>query len=108
MILGRSVTSLASATWSPNKTGHYNLYVRAPAASHFASNTPFTIQHSAGNTKVRLNQQIHSGEWVYLGNFNLKNSCHSSGRCHRSSRCAFITPSSYAFTQYYPTILSTY
>lgn len=67
-----SKRNLSTVVWTPNipKDGNYAVYVTYP---NFPTNVPdaqYTIKHKGISTHVRVNQQMGSGTWVYLGTFD--------------------------------------
>ncbi len=49
--------------------GEYRLHVRWPEVSQAASDTPFVIRHSEGESTLEMNQQQQSDDWVELDTF---------------------------------------
>jgi len=47
-----------------------DVYLRWPASSNRASNTPIDITHGLGVTTITVNQRNNDGVWVLLGRFN--------------------------------------
>ena len=52
-------------------TGSYLVYARWPAASNYNRSAPFDITTRAGTRRVRVDQRIDGGRWVYLGSYRL-------------------------------------
>ena len=50
--------------------GDYAVYVRYPVADNAAPDAIYTIRHGGVETKVRVNQRMGGGVWVYLGMFH--------------------------------------
>jgi hypothetical protein len=50
--------------------GTYKAYAWWPARGINATNTPFTVAHSSGNTVVNVNQQTNGGKWNLLGTYS--------------------------------------
>lgn len=61
----------ARFTWTVplSSPGRYRAYARWPAASHLATNAPFTVTHAGGSTLLRFNQRLNGGVWMDLGTF---------------------------------------
>ena len=59
----------SKARWTPDlsETGNYAVYVWYTSASNRASNAPYTIHHSGGDTTVYVNQKSNGGLWRELG-----------------------------------------
>ncbi|SFB50385.1 RHS repeat-associated core domain-containing protein [Amycolatopsis marina] len=60
-------TGDASVTWTLNvpQDGDYEVFARYPGAQ--ATNAPYTVRHSGGETTTAVNQTQQAGEWVSLG-----------------------------------------
>ncbi|HEY0945866.1 MAG TPA: hypothetical protein VGD81_11390 [Opitutaceae bacterium] len=62
-----------SVRFAPNLTtaGSYDVYLRWPANTNRATNTPVEIVHAAGTHTTSLNQQLSlSSAWILLGTFH--------------------------------------
>ncbi len=61
----------ATAIYVPNVTqsGLYWVSVRCIAGANRATDVTFTIIHSGDTSVVKVNQEIHSDTWVYVGQF---------------------------------------
>lgn len=61
-----------SAAFCPNFSvaGDYAVYVRYPLARNAAADALYTVKHGGVDTRIRVNQQIGGGVWVYLGTFH--------------------------------------
>lgn len=62
----------ATFTWklSVPEAGDYDVYVHYTAATDRATNAPYTIHYSGGQTITkRVNQRINGGQWVHLGSY---------------------------------------
>lgn len=60
-----------SVVYTPNlpAAGSYSVYLRWPALSNRASNTPVEIHHAGGTSFYTANQRINGGTWMLLGTF---------------------------------------
>lgn len=60
-----------SVLYAPNlpAAGSYSVYLRWPALSNRASNTPVEIHHAEGTSVYTANQRINGGTWMLLGTF---------------------------------------
>lgn len=58
-----------SATWTPNQTGDYELYVTWPQDSNNASDSQYTINHVNGSDTITVNQQQDGNTWNLLGSY---------------------------------------
>lgn len=66
-----SATETATAVFVPavTQSGLYWVSVRCIAGANRATDAAFTIIHSGDTSFVKVNQEIHSDTWVYLGQF---------------------------------------
>lgn len=66
-----SATENATAVFVPNVTqsGLYWVSVRCIAGSNRATDVAYTIIHSGDTSIIKVNQEIHSDTWVYVGQF---------------------------------------
>lgn len=62
-------TTYAEWTFSPSQTGEYELFTWYTPHSNRASNAPYTIEHNAGTTTVRIDQTQNGRQWVSLGTY---------------------------------------
>jgi photosystem II stability/assembly factor-like uncharacterized protein len=56
--------------------GIYALYTRWPALRAASTSVPITIDTASGPIKVRVNQRLFAGRWVYLGSVPLRRGRH--------------------------------
>ena len=52
--------------------GDYAVYVRYPMTDSGVPDAVYTIKHSGVETKVRVNQRMGGGTWVYLGTYHFE------------------------------------
>lgn len=59
------------ATWIPHipETGSYAVYVSYQTLPGAIPDARYTVFHKGGTTEFKVNQQMGSGTWVYLGTF---------------------------------------
>ena len=59
------------AEWVPDipETGEYAVYVSYQTLPGSVSDAKYLVFHNGGVTEFKVNQQIGSGTWVYLGTF---------------------------------------
>lgn len=74
-LMTTTLTETARATWVPviPETGSYDVwvsYTRDGAAR--ASDAHYIVNHSGGETHVRINQELHGWVWVHLGRFHFE------------------------------------
>lgn len=62
----------STATWRPRicRAGQYAVYVAYHSLPQSADDAEYTIVHSGTATKLKVNQQMGGGTWVYLGTFH--------------------------------------
>ena len=58
-------------TWPLAGNGSYRVYAKWTAHPNRATNAPYTIRHSVGETTVTVNQQQNGGKWQLLGTYIL-------------------------------------
>jgi hypothetical protein len=65
-------TGTAVVRWRPDVplSGIYQVAVWYTADPNRATNAPYVVNHTAGQTTVRVNQQTRGGQWVSLGNYS--------------------------------------
>lgn len=73
--------SLAKAVWHPAipKDGEYAVYVSYCSFENSVPDACYKVIHSAGITEFKVNQQMGSGTWVFLGKFHFKAGDDSQG-----------------------------
>lgn len=61
----------AAAIFQPNipKAGMYWVSIHFVAGINRSVDTRYKIQHAGGESRISINQEIHGGTWVYLGQF---------------------------------------
>lgn len=66
--IGANVSPSSTATFTPfiPVSGNYDVFTLYSAGSNRATNAPFSISHRDGNTLVRIDQTINSGQWNLL------------------------------------------
>ncbi|MEN6619849.1 MAG: xanthan lyase [Rikenellaceae bacterium] len=60
------------AAWTPNipESGEYAVYISYQTLPNSSDNAIYTVHHTGGLTKFRVNQKMGGGTWIYLGTFN--------------------------------------
>jgi mannan endo-1,4-beta-mannosidase len=63
-----------TATWSFTvpKPGNYDVYTWWWEGDFRPADVPYTVNHSAGSTTVRVDQRVNGGRWNLLGTFYLQ------------------------------------
>ena len=66
-----STTPTASIEWIPHvpEAGDYAVHVAYGLTENPTDDAHYIIHHSGGTSHVRVNQQMMSGTWVYLGTY---------------------------------------
>lgn len=64
-------SKVSTITWTPNipENGEYAVYVSYKTLPTSVPDAIYTIRHQGIETKVRVNQQMGGGTWVYLGTY---------------------------------------
>lgn len=70
----RSSRADAEIQWLPDipADGSYAVYVAYETFSNSIPDAAYTVMHSGGETKFKVNQTMGGGTWVYLGTFEFK------------------------------------
>lgn len=68
---------VSTANWVPSipEDGEYALYVTYPTLPLSVPDAEYTIRHRNVETKIKVNQRIGGGTWVYLGTFDFSKGC---------------------------------
>jgi hypothetical protein len=68
---GNSGKGTKSVQFTPTITasGLYDVYARWTADTSRATNAPYEVNHATGTVTVRMDQQVHGGEWRSLGSY---------------------------------------
>lgn len=63
--------SVSSAIWSAKfeKSDDYALYVSYKSFPRSSTAAVYTISHAGGESRVKVNQRIGGGTWIYLGTY---------------------------------------
>jgi hypothetical protein len=61
----------AEAVWIPDipAEGYYAVYVSYSSDENNVTDADYSVHHSGGITRFKVNQQIGGGTWIYLGKF---------------------------------------
>lgn len=75
-----TVTDSAKASvceWIPDipDDGNYALYVTYPSGANNVNDATYIVRHNNVDTRIRVNQQMGGGTWVYLGTFGFSKGC---------------------------------
>ncbi|MGM9780403.1 MAG: xanthan lyase [Candidatus Cryptobacteroides sp.] len=59
------------AVWKPSfsKRGEYAVYVAYTSYLNSSESAQYTVRHLGGETKLKVNQKMGGGTWIYLGTF---------------------------------------
>ena len=79
----------SSVEWIPEipSDGHYAVYVSYQTLPNSADDALYTVYHKGGETQFKVNQQMGSGTWIYLGTFGF-DAGKGSGKVVLSNRSA--------------------
>ena len=63
-----------AALWVPDipECGEYAVYVTYQTYSTSVPDAEYLVMHTGGTTRIKVNQQMGGGTWVYLGTFGFK------------------------------------
>jgi len=77
--------------WIPEipSDGHYAVYVSYQTLPNSADDALYTVYHKGGETQFKVNQQMGSGTWIYLGTFGF-DAGKGSGKVVLSNRSAKV------------------
>ena len=81
VVTQNSKTLRSSITWTPDirEDGEYAVYVSYKTLPTSVPDAVYSIRHNGVTTRVRVNQQMGGGTWVYLGTFDFsRNSGHDN------------------------------
>ncbi len=70
-------SSVSVCCWTPDipADGDYALYVTYPYGKNNVDDATYTVRHNDVETKIRVNQRMGGGTWVYLGTFGFSKGC---------------------------------
>ena len=62
------------ATWSATfeKSGDYAVYVSYKSLSNSVDGALYTVHYDGGERRVRVNQRMGGGTWIYIGTYHFK------------------------------------
>ena len=72
----------SSTDWIPNipESGSYAVYVSYKTLNNSAADARYTVFHKGGRTEFTVNQTMHGGSWLYLGNFDFDKGKNNLGK----------------------------
>lgn len=89
--VARGTESLAA--WVPDipEKGRYGVYVSYQTLKNSADDALYSVHHAGGQTDFRINQQMGSGTWIFLGYFEFdKGKNHKITLSNKSKRTGKI------------------
>ena len=101
--LSKSGSTIASYLPVFGKSGEYGVYVSYSTLPNSTDCAEYTVRHSSGETKFRVNQKMGGGTWVYLGKFHFDKGAHGQGiiitniNCNDNSGDAIVTTDAVRF-----------
>lgn len=71
----------ACAEWLPDipESGYYGVYVSYRSFPNSVKDAKYMVFHTGGITEFKVNQQMGSGTWTYLGSFYFDKGSHNYG-----------------------------
>lgn len=68
---------VSSCCWMPDipADGDYALYITYPYNDNNIDDATYIVRHNNVETKIRVNQRMGGGTWVYLGTFGFSKGC---------------------------------
>ena len=71
---GREKSTEGAALWIPRipERGHYAVYVTYQTHPTSVPDAEYIVLHTGGVTRLKVNQQMGGGTWVYLGTFEFE------------------------------------
>lgn len=68
----------STITWLPEvkESGRYAVYIAYHTMPGSTSGATYTIRHKGGTTRLKVNQQMGGGTWIYLGTFTFDKDAH--------------------------------
>lgn len=69
-----------AALWIPDipERGHYAVYVSYQSSPTSIPDAHYTVLHTGGATHLKINQQMGSGTWVYIGTYEFEAGRHNN------------------------------
>ncbi len=73
-VIGLRKENKSLAIWTPDfpESGEYAVYVSYQSFPNSSENAYYTVHHTGGETKFRVNQKMGGGTWIYLGTFGFE------------------------------------
>ena len=71
---GHEKRAEGAALWIPHipERGHYAVYVTYQTYPSSVPDAEYVVVHAGGTTRIKVNQQMGGGTWVYLGTFEFE------------------------------------
>lgn len=71
---GHEKSTEGAALWIPHilERGHYAVYVTYQTYPSSVTDAEYIVLHAGGATRIKVNQQMGGGTWVYLGTFEFE------------------------------------
>ena len=98
----RSRSHYSQISYQPDipETGSYAVYVSYQTVEGSVSDAHYTVWHQGQQTEFRVNQQMGSSTWVYLGTFRFDKGCNTFNRVvltNQSSHHGIVTADAVRF-----------
>jgi len=87
---GHEKSAEGAALWVPSipERGYYAVYASYQSFPSSVPDAEYLVLHAGGTTRIRVNQQIGGGTWVYLGTFEFKRGQHDNQMVVLTNRSA--------------------
>lgn len=78
----------STITWTPDvpEDGNYAVYVSYKTLPNSVPDATYRIRHGSTTTRIRVNQQMGGGTWVYLGTYFFKKGQSPNGSIQLTNR----------------------
>ncbi len=87
---GHEKSAEGAALWVPSipERGYYAVYASYQSYPSSVPDAEYLVLHAGGTTRIRVNQQMGGGTWVYLGTFEFKRGQHDNQMVVLTNRSA--------------------
>lgn len=87
---GNEKSAEGAALWVPSipERGYYAVYTSYQSYPSSVPDAEYIVLHTGGTTRIRVNQQMGGGTWVYLGTFEFERGQHDNQMVVLTNRSA--------------------
>ena len=87
---GHEKSAEGAALWVPSipERGYYAVYASYQSYPSSVPDAEYLVLHTGGTTRIRVNQQMGGGTWVYLGTFEFERGQHDNQMVVLTNRSA--------------------